>query len=121
MNPHLKNAIKFIRENSKKMNDIRIGNVHSVNIPYVPSWQIQQPYVPNFNPVTNLIGFPVVNMPGCVEMHKDNKRHVNGIPIDKSLIENDPGEVMTLCPDGSYPSYDAVSYTHLTLPTKRIV
>ena len=92
------------------INDIRIGNVHSVNIPYVPSWQIQQPYVPNFNPVTNLIGFPVVNMPGCVEMHKDNKRHVNGIPIDKSLIENDPGEVMTLCPDGSYPSYDAMNY-----------
>ena len=92
------------------INDIRIGNIHSVNIPYVPSWQIQQPYVPNFNPVTNLIGFPVVDMPGCVEMHKDNKRHVNGIPIDKSLIENDPGEVMTLCPDGSYPSYNAMNY-----------
>ncbi len=92
------------------INDIRIGNVHSVNIPYVPSWQIQQPYVPNFNPVTNLIGFPVVNMPGCVEMHKDNKRHVNGVPIDKNLIVDDPGEVMTLCPDGSYPSYDAMNY-----------
>ena len=92
------------------INDIRIGNIHSVNIPYVPSWQIQQPYVPNFNPVTNLIGFPVVNIPGCVEMHQDNKRHVNGVPIDKNLIVDDPGEVKTLCPDGSYPSYNAMNY-----------
>jgi len=90
--------------------DIQIGNIHNVGIPYVPSWQIQQPYVPNLYPVTNLIGFPIVDMPGCVEMHKDNKRHKNGIPIDKNLIENDSGEVMTLCPDGSYPSYKAMNY-----------
>ena len=43
-------------------------------------------------------------------MHKDNKRHKNNIPIDKNLIENDDGEAMTLCPDGSYPSYDAMNY-----------
>ena len=92
------------------INDIRIGNIHNVGIPYVHSWQIQQPYVPNFNPVTSLIGFPIVDIPGCVEMHKDNKRHKNGVPIDKNLIVDDPGEVKTLCPDGSYPSYNAMNY-----------
>ena len=90
--------------------NIQIVNVRGVTIPHIPSWQIQQPYIPNFNPVTNYIGFPIVDMPGCVEMHKDNKRHKNGVPIDKSLIENDSGEVMTLCPDGSYPSYNAMNY-----------
>ena len=84
--------------------------VYSQGIPYVPAWQIRQPYVPNFDPVTKYIGFPIIDMPGCVEMHKDNKRHVNGVPIDKSLIENDPGEAMTICPDGSYPSYNAMNY-----------
>jgi hypothetical protein len=84
--------------------------IYSYGIPYVPSWQIRQPYVPNFNPVTNYIGFPIVDMPGCVKAHKDNKRHVNGVPIDKDLVTNDPGAVMTLCPDGSYPTYDAMNY-----------
>ena len=88
---------------------VRVHHI-SVNIPHIPTWQIQQPYIPNHYPVTNHMGFPIVDIPGCVEMHKDNKRHVNGVPIDKSLIENDPGEVMTLCPDGSYPSYTAMNY-----------
>ena len=87
----------------------RIPNiqVQNVSIPYtyIPSWQIRQPQIPNFNPITSYIGFPIVDMPGCVEMHKDNKRHNNGVPIDKNLIENDPATVMTICPDGSYPSY----------------
>ena len=84
--------------------------IYNQGVPYVPSWQIRQPYVPNFNPVTNHIGFPIVDMPGCVTMHKDNKRHKNGIPIDKNLIENDPGKAMTVCPSGEYPSYDAMNY-----------
>ena len=32
------------------------------------------------------------------------------MPIDKDLVENDDGEAMTLCPDGSYPHYDAMNY-----------
>ena len=88
---------------------VRVHHI-SVNIPHIPTWQIQQPYIPNHYPVTNHMGFPIVDIPGCVEMHKDNKRHVNGVPIDKSLIENDPGEVMTVCPAGEYPSYSAMNY-----------
>ena len=84
--------------------------VHSTQIPDQTIWTVQQPYVPNFNPITNYIGFPIVDIPGCVNMHKDNKRHKNGVPIDKNLIENDPGTVMTLCPAGEYPSYSAMNY-----------
>ena len=84
--------------------------VYSQGIPYVPSWQIKQPYIPNQYPVTNHLGFPIVDMPGCVEMHKDNVYHNNGLPIDKGLILNDPESAMTICPSGQYPSYDAMNY-----------
>ena len=84
--------------------------VHSTQIPDQTIWTVQQPTIPNFNPITNYIGFPIVDIPGCVNMHKDNKRHKNGVPIDKNLIENDPGTVMTLCPAGEYPSYNAMNY-----------
>ena len=40
-------------------------------------------------PVVVNIGNPVVDIPGCVKMHKDDKRHKNNIPIDKNLVEND--------------------------------
>jgi len=82
--------------------------VQNVGVHYIPSWQIRQPYVPNFNPVTNYIGFPIVDMPGCVTMHKDNRR--DGKPWDRNLVTDDPEGAMTICPAGQYPSYDAMNY-----------
>ena len=84
--------------------------VQNVGVYQIPNWQITQPHVPNFYPVTNHLGFPIVNIPGCVAMHKDNKRHENGLPIEKGLVTNDPDGAMTVCPDGSYPTYDAMNY-----------
>ena len=84
--------------------------VYNVGVYRIPNWQIRQPFVPNFNPVTNYIGFPVVDMPGCVKAHKDNQYHKSRRPVDKSLVENDPGKAMTLCPDGSYPAFSAMDY-----------
>jgi hypothetical protein len=89
--------------------NIRIDTV-GIGVNYIPSWQIKQPYIPNQYPVTNHLGFPIVDMPGCVEMHKDNVYHNNGLPIDKGLILNDPESAMTICPSGQYPSYDAMNY-----------
>ena len=83
-------------------------NVHTTNIPSVYSLQINHPYIPNFDPITNYIGFPIVDMPGCVTMHKDNKR--NGKPWDRNLVTDDPEGAMTICPAGQYPSYDAMNY-----------
>ena len=71
---------------------------------------IRQPTVDHLvPPVVLQIGNPIVNMPGCVKMHKDNQYHNNGIPIDKGLVENDPDRAMTVC-DAEYPSYDAMNY-----------
>ena len=97
----------------------RIGNINNIStyqIPdvanvYIPRWMTTQPNVDYLlPPVVINIGNPIVDIPGCVKMHKDNKKHKTGIPIDKDLVENDSKNAMTLCPDGSYPSYDAMNY-----------
>ena len=70
------------------------------------------PFVPsNHPPVTTQIGFPIVEMPGCVKMHQDNKDHVTRMPFDHDLVNQDEDGVTTLCPHGEYPSYDAMDYT----------
>ena len=100
-------------QNIWNVQNIQVAETYSNNIPnvYIPSWMVNQPNVDNLiPPVVVNIGNPVVDIPGCVKMHKDNKKHKTGIPIDKDLIENDPKNAMTLCPDGSYPSYDAMNY-----------
>ena len=92
---------------------IREINIQESTIPnvYIPSWMVTQPNVDYLlPPVVVNIGNPIVDIPGCVKAHKDNKRHKTGIPIDKDLVENDDGNAMTLCPDGSYPHYDAMNY-----------
>ena len=93
--------------------NIQIADTYTAEIPnvYIPQWMITQPTVDFLiPPVVVKVGNPIVDIPGCVKAHKDNKRHVNGIPIDKKLVENDPKSAMTLCPDGSYPSYSAMNY-----------
>ena len=82
--------------------------VHSVGIYQLPTYQIRQPYLPNFDPITNYIGFPIVDIPGCVEMHQDNKR--DGKPWDRDLVNQDPKGAATVCPAGQYPSYSAMDY-----------
>jgi hypothetical protein len=95
---------------------IKVNNINTYKIPnvenvYIPRWMTTQPTVDYLlPPVVVNIGNPIINIPGCVKAHKDNKRHKNNIPIDKDLVENDDGEAMTLCPDGSYPHYDAMNY-----------
>jgi len=93
--------------------DTREINIQETTIPnvYVPNWMTVQPNVDYLiPPVVINIGNPIVDIPGCVKAHKDNKKHKTGIPIDKDLVENDAKNAMTLCPDGSYPSYDAMNY-----------
>ena len=86
--------------------DIGIGDI-TIHIP--ESNSVNPSVLPNIHPPVTLdLGFPVVDIPGCVKAHQDNNRE--GKPWDKKLVENDPEQVMVLCPHGSYPSYDAMNY-----------
>ena len=105
-------SIPRIRINRLNSYNIQVADNYTEEIPnvYVPSWMYTQPNVDYLiPPVVIDIGNPIVNVPGCVEAHKDNKIHKNNIPKDKDLVENDPDEVMTLC-DAGYPSYSAMNY-----------
>ena len=87
-------------------------HVKEVKIPniYVPDWMNHQPNVDHLVPPVVLnIGNPIVDIPGCVKMHRDNQYHNNGLPIDRNLVENDPDRAMTLC-DAEVPSYDAMNF-----------
>ncbi len=105
-------TIPRIRINRLNSNNIQVADNYTENIPnvYVPEWMFTQPNIDNLiPPVVVNIGNPIVNVPGCVEAHKDNKMHKNNMPKDKDLIKNDPDEIMTLC-DAGYPSYSAMNY-----------
>ena len=95
------------------MEPINEIGVPDVTIPQVKQsdWVYGIPFIPNNNPpVTLQIGFPIVDMPGCVTMHKDNKNHITGLPFDHDLVNQDEKGSTTLCPHGEYPTYDAMDY-----------
>ena len=63
--------------------------------------------VPPAPPVTVDIGSPVVNIPGCVETHKENlERPPNK---NESLVNDDPNQNVVLC-DAGMPAYNPMDY-----------
>ena len=93
------------------MPEIREIQIRSLDIPPVPDWLMQYPQaIPPVVPVTQNIGTPIVNMPGCVEAHPD------GGP---QLAQDDPRGARTYC-DGSVPSFNPINFEpNQTLPTQK--
>ena len=101
------------------IDEVNIENIESSNIQDISNIQTSRIYthrIPFTNvpvhqvPVTLQIGNPIVDIPGCVDMHQDNKDHVSRLPFDKDLVNQDPKGSITLCPHGEYPSYNAMDY-----------
>ena len=90
--------------------------IQKIDIPNVVVPEISNPNqwiydIPSYDPpVTLQLGFPIVDMPGCVNMHKDNKDHVTKMPFDHDLVNQDPKGSTVLCPHGEYPTYEAMDY-----------
>ena len=84
----------------------QIISVRQLNIPEISIWDAE---VPNVNspyvPVTVYIGKPIVDIPGCVEVHPENK-YPNGTK-NKKLAEDD--KTVTYC-DANTPSYTPMNY-----------
>ena len=80
----------------------RIG-VNSIRIEPVRTYILNAPKINTPNvPVVVPMGFPVVNIPGCVETRRSNE--------NENLVTNDPDGNLVLC-DAQYPSYDAMNFT----------
>ena len=79
-------------------------NVRSLDIPNINvfNYDLPTPVAPGHPTITEYIGRPIVNIPGCVEAHPDDRNAQN-------LPDDDSSKVMTLC-DGEVPSYDAMNY-----------
>ena len=81
--------------------------VQGLAIPSVPHTWINSPHVsiPKVPSITDTIyiGVPVINVPGCVEAHKDGKKN-------RVLKDDDPDGTQILC-DAQTPSFDPIEYT----------
>ena len=87
-------------------------NVETIGTPHIHTHRIPHTNIPIHQvPVTLQLGFPIVEIPGCVKMHQDNINHVTRLPLDKDLVNQDEKGMTILCPHGEYPSYDAMDYT----------
>jgi len=64
--------------------------------------------IPPTVPVTEIIGSPVVNMPGCVKVHKENVKERNR---NKMLVDDDPKGNTVLC-DAGAPYYEPADYDY---------
>ena len=78
--------------------------IANINTPWMRTAPQAIPWTP---PVTVNIGVPVVEMPGCVKIHKENAKN----PSNKSstLVNDDPDQNVVLC-DGGMPYYEPPDY-----------
>ena len=80
--------------------DIGIG-IRNIGIPEARVFDLPPPVVPYTPvPITEQIGSPIVNIPGCVEFHPDG---------EEQLEIDDSKSVRVLC-DAGYPTYRALDY-----------
>ena len=91
---------------------IQVGTINEIGVPHIYSFYVPHYYAPTVvapgHPsVLQFIGRPIIDMPGCVKAHKEENRKTKLLP---ELADDDPKDIMTLCPDGFYPSYDAMNY-----------
>ena len=90
--------------------EIRDIAIDDVNIPDIqvyqpPGWTTNPSAIFAAPPITQEIGVPIVNIPGCVEAHEQNTtRERSGI-----IGEDDPKGVKTFC-DAGVPSFGPIDY-----------
>ena len=84
--------------------DIRIkgGDIDIIRIPFTPDYLLEPPQALQVPvPITNQIGVPIVDIPGCVEAHEVDENNM--------LEGDDPKGVKTFC-DGQVPSFNPIDY-----------
>ena len=85
------------------ISDVNIRDVEVRDV-RIPSWMTNQPRIPGAPPVTVEVGVPVIDIPGCVEAHIENKKGTND-----NLTGDDPKGARVFC-DGNMPSYNPMDY-----------
>jgi len=73
--------------------------------------------IPPTVPVTTIVGTPIVNMPGCVKVHKENAKNPKN--RNKMLVDDDPKGNTVLC-DAGAPYYEPADYDYRDLTWQTI-
>ena len=83
--------------------DIGVNQVSNLIINDTPDWlKTPSHAVPIYPPVTSQIGIPIVDMPGCVESHRDSSEN-------QTLKDEDSDGVRIYC-DAGTPSFNPIDY-----------
>ena len=108
-------SIPFIQVNGtgiKLIQPIR-SSIRPIGINYISDariWTVEPPSVNTLTvPVTMQVGTPVVNMPGCVKVHKENAKNPKN--RNKMLVDDDPKGNTVLC-DAGAPYYEPADYDY---------
>ena len=108
-------GIQFVQNIQSTNTNIRPIGVNKIADARV--WVNDAPSViPPTVPVTEVIGTPVVNMPGCVKVHKENVKERNR---NKMLVDDDPKGNTVLC-DAGAPYYNPAEYDYRGLTWQTI-
>jgi len=106
-------GIKLIQPIRSSINPIGISYISDARI-----WTIQPPKsLPITVPVTMEVGTPIVNMPGCVKVHKENAKNPKN--RNKMLVDDDPKGNTVLC-DAGAPYYEPAEYDYRGLTWQTI-
>ena len=90
--------------------EIGIG---AVNVPVIPAWRSMPPQsIPTEPPVTLQLGFPVIQVPGCVESR-------NTQPGNQKAYDNDPKGNFVVC-DGTMPSFRPLDFSPALQPPEGV-
>jgi hypothetical protein len=83
--------------------DIGIKQVRNLFISETPDWlKTPSQAVPIYPPVSTQVGVPIVNIPGCVESHRDSNEN-------QTLKDEDKDGVQTFC-DAGTPNFYPIDY-----------
>ena len=94
-----------------KVSNVEIGELAD------RSWLDNPPQaVPKVVPVTIQAGTPIVDMPGCVKVHKENVKQQSK---NKMLVNDDPEGNTVLC-DAGAPFYEPADYDYKDLSWETI-
>jgi len=106
-------GIPLIGSNVIGIRSTYVSDIRNVNIRDTRDWLVNPPQaVPVAVPVTVLAGTPIVNMPGCVTVHKENAKRDPS--TNKNLVNDDPKGQTTLC-DAGMPYYQPPDYDYREL------
>ena len=96
------------------MSKIREIKIREIDVPEIPNWAIAIPEsIPVFSPVTQQIitgqiGFPVMDVPGCVEARETSN--------NDNLVIDAENTNLLLCDPGQQPSFTPMDYSPDSTP-----